>query len=297
MSPSPERTERPGHPGARLLGWLLPLAGVVAIAAGVWCYQNPEAVPAVVRDAATVSGTAAALPGASAAVAVANSGHLDVPAGATPLPRTTKAPRPLSAAAQGMARQIDQLASLPPGDDAIAQGRQLAAAATPATAPAFREALLSTANPAVERIAIAALARTADSALVQALANDYGELPAEQRGRVLQVLEGAANPAALEGLAQIVAADTSEKRSPLVMSALYGIASLGTMESVDYLLRQSATDAGDHALMAMERVHTRQGVELIRAAAAGSKGHEQLTPSLRSNLSRIASAAEMKITP
>jgi hypothetical protein len=196
-----------------------------------------------------------------------------------------------------MARQIDQLASLPPGDDAIAQGRQLAAAATPATAPAFREALLSTTNPAVERIAIAALARTADSALVQALANDYGELPAEQRGRVLQVLEGAANPAALEGLSQIVAADTSEKRSPLVMSALYGIASLGTMESVDYLLRQSATDAGDYALMAMERVHTRQGVELIRAAAAGSKGHEQLTPSLRSNLNRIASAAEAKITP
>jgi hypothetical protein len=196
-----------------------------------------------------------------------------------------------------MAQQISQLAGLTPGDDAIALGRQLVASATPATAPAFREALLRTTNPAVERVSIAALARTADSALVQALANDYGELPAEQRGRVLQVLEGAANPAALDGLSRIVAADTSEKRSPLVMSALYGIASLGTMESVDYLLRQSATDGADHALMAMERVRTRQGVELIRAAAAGSKGHEQFTPSLRSNLSRIASAAEAQITP
>lgn len=293
MSPSPERRGARARP----LGGLLLLAGAAAIAAGVWCYQRPDAVPAVVRDVVASSADTAAGRSGTATPAVAASGTDTRATGGAALPRAAKAPPPLSAAAQAMAQQIGQFNGLPPGDDAIALGRQLAAAATPATAPAFREALLRTANPAVERIAIAALARTADSALVQALASDYGELPAEQRGRVLQVLEGAANPAALDGLSQIVAADTSEKRSPLVMSALYGIASLGTMESVDYLLRQSATDAGDYALMAMERVHTRQGVELIRAAAAGSKGHEQLTPSLRSNLNRIASAAEAKITP
>lgn len=279
--------------------WLAPLAGLAAVAAGVWLYQSPESVPDVVRNVVATVGTAPS-PSAtgSATTTAADSGQPGGPAGsAGALPRSARTVVPLSAAARGMVQQLDQLMALPSGDDAIALGRQLAAAATPETAPAFREALLKTANPAVERVAIAALARTADSALMQALANDYGDLPAEQRGRVLQVLEGAGNPAALDGLSGIVAADTSEKRSPLVMSALYGIANLGTMESVEYLLRQSASDAPDYALMAMERVRTRQGVEQIRAAAAGSKGHEQLTPSLRSNLGRIASAAEAQITP
>lgn len=279
--------------------WLAPLAGLAAVAAGVWLYQSPESVPDVVRNVVATVGTAAAPSATGSATAIAaDSGPPGVPAGnAGALPRSAKTTLPMSAAARGMVQQLDQLMALPSGDDAIALGRQLAAAATPETAPAFREALIRTTNPAVERVAIAALARTADSALMQALANDYGDLPAEQRGRVLQVLEGAANPAALDGLSGIVAADTSEKRSPLVMSALYGIANLGTMASVDYLLRQSTSEAPDYALMAMERVHTRQGVEQIRAAAAGSKGHEQLTPSLRSNLSRVASAAEAQITP
>lgn len=278
--------------------WLSPLAVVIA-ATSVWLYQGTESVPDVARAVGAASSTTAT-PATEAAkeVVVADRGHAGAPVGSTgAFPLSAQAAPPLSSAAQGMAQQINRLMALPAGDEAIALARQLAASATPETAPAFREALLSTTNPAVERVSIAALARTADSALMQALASDYGDLPAEQRGRVLQVLEGAGNPTALDGLSQIVAADTSEKRSPLVMSALYGIASLGTMEGVEYLLRQSTTDTADHALMAMERVHTRQGVELIRAAAAGSKGHEQLTPSLRSNLIRIASAAEAKITP
>jgi len=279
--------------------WLVPLAGLAAVAAGVWLYQRPESVPDVVREVVASVGTAASPSGSGSATAgTADSGQPGVPAGdATTHPQSAKTALPLSAAARGVAQQLDRLTALPSGDDAITLGHQLAAAATPETATAFREVLLKTTNPAVERVAIAALARTADSALVQALANDYGDLPAEQRGRVLQVLEGAANPAALDGLSGIVAADTSEKRSPLVMSALYGVANLGTMESVDYLLRQSGTDSVDFALMAMERVRTRQGVEQIRAAAAGNKGHEQLSPSLRSNLSRIASVAEANVTP
>lgn len=204
---------------------------------------------------------------------------------------------PLSAAAQEMARELDRLTALPPGDQAIAVGQHLAATATPAQAPAFLEALLRTTDPAVERVAIAALVRTADSAVVQDLASAYGTLPAEQRGRVLQVLEGVSHPAALDGLTRVIAADTGERRSPVTMSALYGVASVGTMDSVDYLLQQTRTDNLDLALMAMERVRTRQGVELIRAAAAGSKGHEQLDPSLRPHLSRIASLAEAQLRP
>jgi hypothetical protein len=108
---------------------------------------------------------------------------------------------------------------------------------------------------------------------------------------VLQVLESLQNPAALPGLEQIVAADTSEKRSPLVMSALAGAANLGTMESVDYLIAQVGTPGNqDLALLALERVHTAQGSEMIRAASQGSRTAEHLLPGLRDALARIAQA-------
>ncbi|MBP8270693.1 MAG: hypothetical protein KAX42_02365 [Sphaerotilus sp.] len=272
----------------------------MAAASGVWLWQNTDTAPA--PDIALLPGSSPAhgstSPRANPVTDTA-AGLSDLPGDRPDTARVSAATSaPLSAAALGMVRQIDRLSALPPGDDAITLGQQLVASATPANAPAFRDALLRTSSPAIERVAIAALARTADSAVMQDLARAYGDLPAEQRGRVLQVLEGAANPAALEGLTRIVEADTSEKRSPLTMSALYGLASLGTMDSVDYLLRQTTTDTIDHALMAMERVRTRQGVELIRAAAAGSsKDHAQLSPSLRGHLGRIARLAEAQTTP
>lgn len=200
---------------------------------------------------------------------------------------------PLSATA--VETQLAQLAALPPGDEAIALGRQLSASATSDHAAPWRDALLRTTHPAVERVAIAALARTADSAMVHDLARAYPNLPAEQRGRVLRVLEAADNPAALEGLVRTVATDRGERRSALAVSALYGMASLGTVAAIDHLLQQAATDDVDFALMALERVRTRQAVEQIRAAAAGSKDHTQLSASVRGHLRRIASTAEARL--
>lgn len=271
-------------------GWLAAGGVVVALAAGAWWLMAPpvasEGGPgqatAPAGPAEAVAGTGAAAPGPGA-VSI------------EPARRPAVALPPLSPAAQAVARQIEQLAGLPPGDAAITLARQLESSVTPQTAPAFREALLRATHPGVERVAISALARAADSELMVALAGDYGTLPPEARGRILQVLEAAGNPAALDGLTQIVAADTSEKRSPLVMSALYGIAHLGTMDSVGYLLRQTTTDSVDHALMALERVPTRQGVEMIRAAAAGSRGYEQISPSMRANLQRVAGTAESRL--
>jgi hypothetical protein len=276
--------------------WLLAVTAVVAATAVVWSFVRPDpAREAVTHASARVAtgAVAGALPAGHGGAAVEGAGlHTGAPGAAGPVPG---AGQPLSGPARAVAQQFEQLAAMPPGDAAIALGRQVEAAITPETAPAYRDALLNTGSSVVERSAIAALARTADSNLVVALANDYGSLPAERRGRILQVLENAGNPAALDGLSRIVAADTSEKRSPVVMSALYGAASLGTMESIDYLIRQAATPVPDYALMALERVKTRQGVELIRSAAAGSKGSEQLSESMRGNLLRIASAAEVQV--
>ena len=294
MSPSPESR------GGPLLAVGIALGLAMAVAGSVWLAQAPDAALPPGGEPMPVGHTA----GRPAGPATAQGTGLGATTGTrsgTSMDtgnRLATTPRaPLSAAARDMARELDRLTALPPGDQAIAVGQHLAATATPAQAPAFLEALLRTTDPAVERVAIAALVRTADSAVVQDLAGAYGTLPAEQRGRVLQVLEGVSHPAALDGLTRVIAADTGERRSPVTMSALYGGASVGTMDSVDYLLQQTRTDNLDLALMAMERVRTRQGVELIRAAAAGSKGHEQLDPSLRPHLGRIASLAEAQLRP
>jgi hypothetical protein len=271
-------------------GWLAAGGAVVALAAGAWWLIAPSGAPG--------AGSAPVTASAGAATVVAGTGSVAPVSGVAPV-EPVRLPAvalpPLSPVAQAVARQIEQLAGLPPGDAAITLARQLESSVTPQTAPAFREALLRATHPGVERVAISALARAADSELMVALAGDYGTLPPEARGRILQVLEAAGNPAALDGLTQIVAADTSEKRSPLVMSALYGIAHLGTMDSVGYLLRQTTTDSVDYALMALERVPTRQGVEMIRAAAAGSRGYEQISPSMRANLQRVAGTAEGRL--
>lgn len=270
--------------------WLIAGGVVLALVAGAGWLLAPTGGPVAGAGPGPMTAAApATLPGGTPGTGASGS----VPGEAVRLPAA--ALPPLSPAAQAVARQIDQLAGLPPGDAAITLARQLETSVTPQTAPAFRDALLRATHPGVERVAISALARAADSELMVALAGDYGTLPPEARGRILQVLEAAGNPAALDGLTQIVAADTSEKRSPLVMSALYGIAHLGTMDSVGYLLRQTSTDSVDYALMALERVPTRQGVEMIRAAAAGSRGYEQISPSMRANLQRVAGTAEGRL--
>lgn len=294
MSPFPESR------GGPLLAVGIALGLALAVAGSVWLAQAPDTALPPGGEPMPVGHTAGRPVGPATDQGTGLGATTGTRSGTSMdtgnRPATT--PRaPLSAAARDMASELDRLTALPPGDQAIAVGQHLAATATPAQAPAFLEALLRTTDPAVERVAIAALVRTADSAVVQDLAGAYGTLPAEQRGRVLQVLEGVSHPAALDGLTRVIAADTGERRSPVTMSALYGVASVGTMDSVDYLLQQTRTDNLDLALMAMERVRTRQGVELIRAAAAGSKGHEQIDPSLRPHLGRIASLAEAQLRP
>jgi hypothetical protein len=123
------------------------------------------------------------------------------------------------------------------------------------------------------------------------LASAYGTLPAERRGRILQVLEAASNPAALQGLVGLATADASEKRTPVVVSALAGIANIGNVESVGYLLSQVTPTNGDYALMALKRVKSQQGIEMIRAAGAGSKDADNIPADYLPVLLRIADAA------
>lgn len=293
MSRSPERRT----PLARRVA--IPALILVTAAAGLWAaFGNPDGAAdgaGAPAPATSPGDRMAAAPAPAGPTTAAPGGEPDAVRAATGAAPVTPAARPaLSAAAQAVARQLDHLGDLPAGDAAVALGRQLEASATTATAPAYREALLRTPHAAVERAAIAALARVADGETMVALAGDYGDLPQERRGRILQVLEAAGNPAALDGLARIVAADTSEKRSPLVMSALQGAANIGTMESVNYLLGLAASDAPDLALMALERVPTRQGVAMIRAAADGAKDHAQLSPQIRTHLRRIADTAQAR---
>lgn len=183
---------------------------------------------------------------------------------------------------------FEQLASLSPGDAAIALGRRLGNAITPANTPQYVEALLSTDHPGVERAALTALSRTADSQTLIALVGRYGRTEPERRGRILQILENAANPVAFAGLTYVVDTDKSEKRSPLLVHALNGLANLGTAEATSYLIQQVATDNETFAYMALERVRDMQSREMIRSAAAGNKDSEGITPEQRQTLSRIA---------
>ncbi|MEP7294844.1 MAG: hypothetical protein ABI702_01555 [Burkholderiales bacterium] len=272
------------------MNWKLPLAAaVVAIAGGATLYLADGRRPTLPQ----ASGEAThpmATPAGALPTAKHDHDHQhdhDAPAAAL-LPRISA---PLNAQARASMQDFDRLRDLAPGDAAIALGRQLEAAITPDNAAGYVQALLKADNAAVERSAIAALARSADSALMIGLAGEYSAMPPEHRGRVLQILEGAANPAATDGLIGIVAADTSEKRSPLVMSAMYGIANIGTMAGVQYLLGQVSPGNADFALMALERVRTPQGIEMIRAAAEGSKDADAIAPAFRPALRRIADAA------
>jgi hypothetical protein len=194
----------------------------------------------------------------------------------------------LSEPAKALTKEFETLRELPSGDAAIALSRQLESAITKANMGGYVQALLTSDNTTVERVALSALARAADSSTLIELASYYGALAPERRGRILSVLEAAENPEAAAGLAAIIAADTSEKRSPLMVSALYGMANAGTMDTVQYLLGQLATDNFEYAVMALERVKSPQGVELIRSAAQGSKDVEQVPVDHLRTLQRIA---------
>ena len=201
----------------------------------------------------------------------------------------TKAPAPATAEADSLAIQqgLEQLAKLPAGEQAIALGQKLENSITSRNAAVFVDALLTTDHPAVERTAHGALSSAADSETILAMVRRYGGTPEERRGRVLQVLDNARNPAATSGLIEVVNSDTSEKRSPLLVSAMNGLAGIASTESVGFLIRQVATVNETFALMALERVNTDQGREMIRAAAAGNKDSEGIPPELLAALGRI----------
>jgi hypothetical protein len=197
----------------------------------------------------------------------------------------------LSAQAREVAQQIRQLAALPPGDAAIALSRQLEAGIDADNLPAYVDALLNVNGPAGDRLAVSALARVANSDVMQMMRDAYGSLPADRRGRILQVLENAANPDAMAGLEAIVARETDERGSPLSASALVGLAHLGTQASIERLIAQVSGPNEAQALNALQRVSTRQGIELLRTAAAGGKGYEGLSVNLRATFGRVADAA------
>lgn len=273
------------------MNWKIALAAGTVGIAGTYFYMADVRAPATPSAARTVAPDAAA-PSAQHDHGVPHdhgTGHAhDHDAPAKPMPRVDM---PLNAQARAVVQQFDRLRSMVPGDTAITLGRQLEAGMTPENAAGYVQALVQADNPAVERSAMAALARSADSEQILALAGEYSALPPDNRGRILQTLESLANPAAVDGLTSIAAADNTEKRSALVMSAMYGMANIGSMESVQYLLGQLVPGKADLALMALERVHTKQGIEIIRSAGEGSKDADGILPAYRPALTRIAASA------
>ena len=274
------------------MNWKITLAAVATSMAGTYFYVAGSRVPETQSVASTVVAPSAAAPSAlhdhGAPHAHGSDHKHDHDAPAKPLPRVDM---PLNAQARAVVQQFDQLRGMVPGDAAIALGRQLEAGMTPENAAGYVKALVQTDNPAVERSAMAALARSAGTEQILALAGEYNVLAADHRGRILQTLESMANPAAVDGLTRIAAADTTEKRSALVMSAMHGMANIGSMDSIQYLLGQLSPGKADLALMALERVHTPQGIEIIRAAGEGSKDADGILPAYRPVLTRIAEAA------
>ncbi len=222
-------------------------------------------------------------------------------AGPTSAPDTgrdaARAPAPSGAVtdeARAALGDFERLRSMPAGDAAIELSRGIEDAYTAGKAQTYMQALLSTEHDEVERAAAGALTRQGDADAMRKLADRYGQSNELQRGRILQVLEQASNPQALEGLADIVAADTSERRSAITMSAMVGIANIGTMESVTYLLEQVGAGNHDFALEALQRVGSAQGVEIIRAAAEGSKDAASVPSAFRPALARIAAALAVR---
>ncbi len=261
--------------------WKLSLVAM-AVAAVVAVLMHDDAPPPVVADAASSSAPASPLtdrlPG----------GQVD--GGASPSARGTGSAWLASqpASMQAALDDFERLRGMPAGDEAIALARRIEAGIGPGNAVAYVQALLTTDDPAVERAAAGALARGGDGAAMRSLADSYGAVQESARGRILQVLERSENPAAVEGLAAIVAADNGERRSPVTMASLYGIANSGTTDGVQYLLGQVGTDNVDYAMMALGRVTSTEGVAMIAAAAQGNKDAQGLPDGLLQALGRIA---------
>lgn len=271
--------------------WITAVAATAALATAAavawwWRETRPPTAPAAVAPASAAATTTAGASRPPPPVAATTDGTgVAVTAPAT-------APAAADPAVAAKLQDFQRLAAMPAGDAAIELGQQIEASITPQNMPAYVETLLSTNHPGAERAALTALARAGDGQAMQALAAAYGRTPPEHRGRILQALEGARDPSALPGLLAVVSADRGEKRSPVTMSALYGVAGIGTMDSVDALLRRMTAGSEDYVLMALERVQTPQGIAMIRAAAQGAKGSEHIDPALRPALLRIARAAE-----
>jgi hypothetical protein len=179
---------------------------------------------------------------------------------------------------QGTPDLFAQLEALAAGPEAIALTQKIEAGITPENTPQYVAAFLSTQNAAVERATSAALARTADSATVSSITSAYGNIPEQSRGRILTFLESVQNPAAYQGLIQTVKADTSEKGSPILGSAMHGMANLGTNESVAWLLSQLNGDREFFALQSLSRVQSPAGRATMEGAVAGNKDGAGLDP-------------------
>ena len=273
-------------------GMKKPLLLAVAVLAGAVVYQLTASPPDVPPPQAHAQPAAPGHHDKEGGAPHTHGAH-DHHGGEPPAPVAVKRPpAPLNAQALAAVQAFARLRDLPAGDAAIELGQQLEAGITADNTAGYVQTLLTTQNRAVERAAIAALARSANGAVMQEIAAEYGALPPEQRGRILQVLEGAANPAAWQGLASIAASDTSEKRSPVVMSALSGVANIGSVEAVQYLLSQLTPGNADFALMALRRVRSAQGIEMIRAAAQGSKDTSGLAPGFREALLQLSAARQ-----
>jgi hypothetical protein len=189
---------------------------------------------------------------------------------------------------EAITRSFETLAGLPSGDPAIEFGHRLEAAISPENAVAYVDALLSTDSPVVERVAHAALARAGDRASFEELLRRHSGTSLARRGRILALFEDVRTTAAVETLVSAIEADTSEKRSPLLVSAMRGLASVATPESIAYLIGQLSTPNEAFAWIALEAVRTPQGRELIRAAARGNKDSAGLPADRLANLARIA---------
>lgn len=270
--------------------WGIAATGVVvAVGLAGWVWQGDDrAAAGPARNAVTAVTPAVPASGdaplsTSPMLAAPTLGTVPTPAGPVALT--------LGPDARAAAQQLRQLAALPAGDAAIALGRQLEAGITAANLAAYVDALLNLDGPTGDRTAVSALARVANSDLVQTLADAYGSLPAERRGRILQVLENSANPDAMAGLEAVIARETDERGSPLMASAMVGMAHLGTQPAVERLITQVSGPNDAQALNALQRVATRQGVELLRTAAAGGKGYEALTANQRATFGRVADVA------
>jgi hypothetical protein len=164
-----------------------------------------------------------------------------------------------------------KLAAVPAGAEAVALTQKLEAAIAPENVDQYISALVTTDHVAIQRATHAALTRTADSAAVTKLAAQFGTATEQGRGRILQCLEQLQNPAAYAGLVSTVRADTSEKGSPILGSAMFGLANIGSQEAAVFILSQVSTQNEFFALRALERLESPDARRVVEGALAGNK--------------------------